>query len=95
MDDDIHRLVYLVDREATMYLLHCGTGVFHGVESLFVDVCGYDGVDFALQSHYLAACLFKGVFELLLAPKGRFGGYPGREGQFLVLQQLYSTASHE
>ena len=51
-----------------MYVLDGGAGILHRVERLLVDVCGFDGVDFALEGHDLRAGLLERVFELLLPP---------------------------
>lgn len=71
----VHGLIHLVDGKLAVDLLHGIAGILHCVERLLVDIRRLDGVDLALQRHYLVLGLLERVLELLLTPKRGLGGW--------------------
>lgn len=55
----IHDVVYFIDGQAGVDVLHCGASILHSIECLLINVCGFDGVDFALERHDLGLRLLK------------------------------------
>lgn len=59
-----------------MHTFHGISGAVHGVQSLLVDVCRFDGVHLLLELHELVLGLFEVFFVQFLSSEGCFGGCP-------------------
>lgn len=67
MVKDIHCLIDLVDRQATMDLFHGLAGVLHGVQCFLVDIRSFDGIYLLFDLGSLCGSLLELLFIDLLS----------------------------